>query len=67
MGGWSDTDNKANLSPALLRYAANGVVTELGNKTSTVPKFGLGLWGELGNKTIDRAYSFSSLFSSEGC
>ena len=31
MGGWSDTDNKANLSPASLRYAANGAVAELGN------------------------------------
>ena len=31
LGGWSDTDNKANLSPASLRYAANGVVAELGN------------------------------------
>ena len=27
-----DTDNKANLSPASLRYAANGAVAELGNK-----------------------------------
>ena len=31
MGGWSDTDNKANLSPVSLRYAANGAVAELGN------------------------------------
>ena len=31
MGGWSDTDNKANLSPASLRYAANGAVAELSN------------------------------------
>ena len=30
MVGWSDTDNAANLSPASLRYAANGVVAELG-------------------------------------
>ena len=32
VGGWSDTDNKANLSPASLRYAANGAVAELGKK-----------------------------------
>ena len=32
MVGWSDTDNKANLSPASLRYAANGAVAELGKK-----------------------------------
>ena len=31
MHRWSDTDNKANLSPASLRYAANGAVAELGN------------------------------------
>ena len=30
VGGWSDTDNKANLSPASLRYAANEAVAELG-------------------------------------
>ena len=30
VGGWSDTDNKANLSPASLHYAANGAVAELG-------------------------------------
>ena len=28
---WLDTDNKANLSPVSLRYAANGAVAELGN------------------------------------
>ena len=32
VGGWSDTDNKANLSPASLPYAANGAVAELGKK-----------------------------------
>ena len=31
LGWWSDTDNKANLSPASLRYDANGAVAELGN------------------------------------
>ena len=30
VGGWSDTDNKASLSPASLRYATNGALAELG-------------------------------------
>ena len=34
VGGWSDSDNKANLSPATLRYAANEAVAQLGNKLS---------------------------------
>ena len=28
---WSNTDNKANLSPASFRYAGNEAVAELGN------------------------------------
>ena len=31
LGGLSETDNKANVSPASLRHAANEAVTELGN------------------------------------
>ena len=42
MVGWSDTDNKANLSPASLRYAANGVVAELGKNQVIWSASGLG-------------------------
>ena len=31
MGWWSDSDNKDNLSSALIHYATNEAVTELGN------------------------------------
>ena len=37
VGGWSDTDDKANLSPASLCYAANETVTDLGNTVNWVP------------------------------
>ena len=37
VGRWLDSDNKANISPASLRYAANGAVAELGKNKKTDP------------------------------